>query len=132
MVTTQEWTKDGVETVLDIEVELKRERATGRAHPLLRDKMLSMLFFLTSTRKQSSFEAGMAQLGGHAACIESETRKIAHGDPPKVIGDILGRYWAGIAIRYCDRTVGNRYIRDSVEPSQVPVHNPQCEIYDAF
>ena len=132
MVSTPEWTKDEKETGLDVEVDLERERATGRAHPLLRDKMLAMLFFLTSTRKQSSFEAGMAQLGGHAACIESETRQIAHGDPPKVIGDILGRYWAGIAIRCCDWTVGKRYIRDSVEASQVPVHNTQCEIYHAF
>jgi len=40
----------------------------------------------------------MAQLGGHAAFIESKTTQIAHGDTPKEIGEIFGRYFDGIAI----------------------------------
>ena len=132
MITTQEWAKDEVETVLDVAFELKRERATGQAHPLLRDKVLAMLFFFTSTRTRSSFEAGMAQLGGHAAFIESETTQIAHGDTPKEIGDIMGRYFDGIAIRHCDWKVGNQYIRDVAKASRVPVLNMQCEVYHPF
>jgi N-acetylornithine carbamoyltransferase len=132
MITTQEWAKDEVETVLDVAFELKRERATGQAHPLLRDKVLAMLFFFTSTRTRSSFEAGMAQLGGHAAFIESETTQIAHGDTPKEIGDIMGRYFDGIAIRHCDWKVGNQYIRDVADASRVPVLNMQCEVYHPF
>jgi len=132
MITTQEWAKDEVETVLDVAFELKRERATGQAHPLLRDKALAMLFFFSSTRTRSSFEAGMAQLGGHAAFIESETTQIAHGDTPKEIGDILGRYFDGIAIRHCDWKAGNQYIRDVANASRVPVLNMQCEVYHPF
>ena len=132
MITTQEWAKDEIETVLDVAFELKRERATGQAHPLLRDKVLAMLFFFTSTRTRSSFEAGMAQLGGHAAFIESETTQIAHGDTPKEIGDIMGRYFDGIAIRQCDWKVGNQYIRDVANASRVPVLNMQCEVYHPF
>ncbi len=132
MITTQEWTKDEIQTVLDIALGLKRERATGQAHPLLRDKTLAMLFFFTSTRTRSSFEAGMAQLGGHAAFIESQTTQIAHGDTPKEIGDILGRYFDGIAIRHCDWKVGNRYLRDAAQASRVPVLNMQCEVYHPF
>jgi N-acetylornithine carbamoyltransferase len=132
MITTQEWTKDEIDTILDVALELKRERATGQAHPLLRDKTLAMLFFFTSTRTRSSFEAGMAQLGGHAAFIESETTQIAHGDTPKEIGDIMGRYFDGIAIRHCDWKVGNRYIRETAEASRVPVLNMQCEVYHPF
>jgi N-acetylornithine carbamoyltransferase len=132
MVTTQEWTKDEVETVLDVAFELKRERATGQAHPLLRDKTLAMLFFFSSTRTRSSFEAGMAQLGGHAAFIESQTTQIAHGDTPKEIGEILSRYFDGLAIRHCDWKVGNQYIRDVAKASRVPVLNMQCEVYHPF
>jgi N-acetylornithine carbamoyltransferase len=132
MITTQEWTKDEIQTILDVALGLKRERATGQAHPLLRDKTLAMLFFFTSTRTRSSFEAGMAQLGGHAAFIESQTTQIAHGDTPKEIGDILGRYFDGIAIRHCDWKVGNRYLRDVAEASRVPVLNMQCEVYHPF
>ena len=132
MITTQEWAKDEIETVLDVAFELKRERATGQAHPLLRDKVLAMLFFFSSTRTRTSFEAGMAQLGGHAAFIESETTQIAHGDTPKEIGDIMGRYFDGIAIRHCDWKVGNQYIRDVANASRVPVLNMQCEVYHPF
>ena len=49
-----------------------------------------MLFFFTSTRTRSSFEAGMAQLGGHAAFIDSTTTQISHGDTAKEIGEIYG------------------------------------------
>jgi len=132
MITTQEWAKDEIETILDVALELKRERATGQAHPLLRDKVLAMLFFFSSTRTRASFEAGMAQLGGHAAFIESETTQIAHGDTPKEIGDILGRYFDGLAIRQCDWKVGNQYIRDVANASRVPVLNMQCEVYHPF
>ena len=48
----------------------------------------------------------MAQLGGHAQFIESRTTQIAHGDTAKEIGEILGRYNDGIAIR--QRRLGHR------------------------
>ena len=54
----------------------------------------------------------MAQLGGHAQFIESRTTQIAHGDTAKEIGEILGRYNDGIAIRNVDWGVGNGYIRE--------------------
>jgi N-acetylornithine carbamoyltransferase len=71
----------------------------------------------------------MAQLGGHAQFIESRTTQIAHGDTPKEIGEILGRYNDGIAIRNVDWGVGNRYIRDVAEASRVPVLNMQCDLF---
>ncbi|MHB8960819.1 MAG: ornithine carbamoyltransferase [Candidatus Limnocylindrales bacterium] len=129
LITLQEWTKDEVDTVLDVALQLKRERALGMPHPLLRDRVLAMLFFFSSTRTRASFEAGMAQLGGHAQFIESRTTQIAHGDTPKEIGEILGRYNDGIAIRHCDWGVGNKYLREVAEASRVPVLNMQCDLF---
>ena len=56
-----------------------------------------MLFFFTSTRTRGSFEAGMAQLGGHAAFIDSQTTQISHGDTanvslPTIDGHFTRRY----------------------------------------
>ena len=90
--------------------DLKRKRALNEPHPYLRDKVLAMLFFFSSTRTRGSFEAGMAQLGGHGAFIESKTTQIAHGDTPKEIGEIFGRYFDGIAIRHVDWGIGNGYL----------------------
>ena len=125
-------TKEEVETVLDVAWDLKRKRALGESHAYLRDKTLGMLFFFSSTRTRCSFEAGMAQLGGHAAFIESKTTQIAHGDTAKEIGEILGRYFDGIAIRQCDWDYGNKYINWVAEASRSPVLNMQCDLYHPF
>ena len=80
-----DFSKEEVETVLDVAWDLKRKRALGQPHAYLDNKTLAMLFFFTSTRTRGSFEAGMAQLGGHAAFIDSETTQISHGDTAKEI-----------------------------------------------
>jgi N-acetylornithine carbamoyltransferase len=129
MITTQEWTKEEIDTILDVAFDLKRKRALGEPHAYLRDKVLAMLFFFSSTRTRASFEAGMAQLGGHAQFIDSRTTQIAHGDTAKEIGVILGRYNDGIAIRAVDWQQGNRYIREVAEASRVPLLNMQCDLY---
>src|SRR5215210_3908722 len=122
-----DFSKEEVETVLDVAWDLKRKRALGEPHAYLRDKALAMLFFFTSTRTRGSFEAGMAQLGGHAAFIDSETTQISHGDTAKEIGEIFGRYFDGIAIRQCDWQYGNQYINDVARSSRAPVLNMQCD-----
>jgi ornithine carbamoyltransferase len=127
-----DFSKEEVETVLDVALDLKRQRALSQSHPFLRDKVLAMLFFFSSTRTRGSFEAGMAQLGGHAAFIESKTTQIAHGDTPKEIGEIFGRYFDGIAIRHVDWGVGNGYLNAVAAASRVPVLNMQCDIYHPF
>ena len=132
MITTQEWTKDELDTVIDVAVDLKRRRALGEPHALLRDKVLAMLFFFSSTRTRASFEAGMAQLGGHAMFLDSTSTQIGHGDTWREIGEILGRYDDGIAIRQVDWGIGNDYIRAVAEASRTPVLNMQCDWYHPF
>ena len=127
-----DFSREEVETVLDVAFDLKRKRALGEPHAYLRDKVLAMLFFFSSTRTRGSFEAGMAQLGGHGAFIESKTTQIAHGDTPKEIGEIFGRYFDGIAIRHVDWGVGNGYLNAVARHSRAPVLNMQCDIYHPF
>jgi N-acetylornithine carbamoyltransferase len=127
-----DFSKEEVETVLDVAWDLKRKRALGEPHALLRDKTLAMLFFFTSTRTRGSFESGMAQLGGHAAFIDSETTQISHGDTAKEIGEIFGRYFDGIAIRQCDWQFGNKYINEVAQASRTPILNMQCDVYHPF
>jgi N-acetylornithine carbamoyltransferase len=128
-ISDLDFSKEEVETVLELAWDLKMKRALGQPHPYLRDKVLAMLFFFSSTRTRGSFEAGMAQLGGHAAFIESKTTQISHGDTEKELGDIYGRYFDGIAIRHCDWQVGNKYLNLVAEASRAPVLNMQCDIY---
>ncbi len=132
LICDLDFSKEEVETVLDVAFDLKRKRALNEPHAYLRDKVLAMLFFFSSTRTRGSFEAGIAQLGGHGAFIESKSTQIAHGDTEKEIGDIFGRYFDGIAIRHCDWEIGNRYLNLVAEASRVPVLNMQCDLYHPF
>ncbi|MFO8037801.1 MAG: ornithine carbamoyltransferase [Anaerolineales bacterium] len=129
LISDLDFSKEEVETVLDVAWDLKKKQALGQPHAYLRDKTLGMLFFFSSTRTRSSFEAGMAQLGGHAAFIESRTTQVSHGDTEKELGEILGRYFDGIAIRHVDWGVGNNYLNNVASASRVPVLNMQDEFY---
>jgi ornithine carbamoyltransferase len=132
LISLQEWTTEEIETVLEVAARLKMDRALGQPHPILRDKVLAMLFFFSSTRTRASFEAGIAQLGGHGQFIEAKTTQIAHGDTAREIGEILGRYNDAIAIRNVDWGVGNTYINEVAAASRVPVLNMQCDMYHPF
>src|SRR5512138_65292 len=127
-----DFSKEEIETVLEVAFDLKRKRALNEPHAYLRDKVLALLFFFSSTRTRASFEAGMAQLGGHGAFIDSKTTQISHGDTAKEIGQIYGRYFDGIAIRHCDWGDGNKYINEVARNSRVPVLNMQCDVYHPF
>ncbi|MBA3073718.1 MAG: ornithine carbamoyltransferase [Anaerolineae bacterium] len=129
LISDLDFSKEEVETVLEMAFDLKRKRAINELTPYLRDKVLAMLFFFSSTRTRGSFEAGMAHLGGHAAFIESRTTQISHGDTPKEIGEIFGRYFDGIAIRHVDWGLGNKYLNEVAKASRVPVLNMQCDVY---
>ena len=132
LITLADWTNEEIETALDVAFDLKRKRALREPHAYLRDRTLAMLFFFSSTRTRASFEAGMAQLGGHGLFIESRTTQIAHGDTATEIGQILGRYNDGIAIRHVTFGEGNQYLRDVAAASRVPVLNMQCEVFHPF
>ena len=132
LISDLDFSREEVETVLDVAFDLKRKRALNELTPYLRDKVLAMLFFFSSTRTRGSFEAGMAHLGGHAAFIESRTTQISHGDTETEMGEIFGRYFDGIAIRHVTWGTGNRYLNLVADASRVPVLNMQCDLYHPF
>ncbi len=132
MITTQEWTKEELETVFDTAEELKRQFGLGIPHRLLQDKTLFMIFFDNSTRTRNSFEAGMTQLGGHAHDLTPDKLQISHGENARDTANVLSRYGHAIGVRHTVFGEGNRYIREIAANSRVPVLNLQCDIYHPF
>jgi len=127
-IEAADWTKDELETLLDVAGDLKKRFALGEPHRLLQDKTLFMMFFEQSTRTRNSTEAGMTQLGGHAHDLTPDKMQISHGETPKDTGKVLSRYGHGIAIRNCFYGVGNKYIREVAEYADIPVINLQCDV----
>ncbi len=128
-ITTQEWSVEEIQHLLDRSTELKRQFKAGEPHRLLADKTLFMFFFDKSTRTRNSIEAGITQLGGHAHFIDSQTSQIAHGESPRDMGIILSSYGHGIAIRHdLVPGEGNAYMREVAKHATVPVMNMQCDV----
>ncbi|HBL17450.1 MAG: ornithine carbamoyltransferase [Elusimicrobia bacterium GWA2_69_24] len=127
-IETVDWSKEELETVLDVSGDLKKRFALGEPHRLLQDKTLFMMFFEQSTRTRNSTEAGMTQLGGHAHDLTPDKMQISHGETPKDTGKVLSRYGHGIAIRNCFYGIGNKYIREVAEHATVPIINLQCDV----
>ncbi|NCA96772.1 MAG: ornithine carbamoyltransferase, partial [Bacteroidia bacterium] len=70
-----------------------------------------------------------AQLGGHATFLDTSMMQISHGESAKDTAVILSSFGHGIACRYCNWGVGNKYIREMAANSSVPIMNLQCDIY---
>ena len=131
-IDVEEFTREEVETMIEVSFDLKSKFAQGVPTPYLRDKSMFLMFFEQSTRTRNSMEAGFAQLGGHAGFLDSSSMQIAHGESAKDTAIILSRFGHGIACRYCNWGYGNKYLREMAKWSSVPVMNLQCDLYHPF
>ena len=128
-ITLQEWTREEIDTLLEVSLDLKKSFAMGVHTPHLLYKTVFLMFFEQSTRTRNSMEAGITQLGGHGIFLDTSTTQIAHGEVAKDNAIILSRYGHGIACRNCGWGVGNSYLRELAKWSTVPVMNLQCDLY---
>ncbi len=128
-IETLDWSTEEIDEALWLASDLKLKFRSGESHRLLPDKTLFMLFLDKSTRTRNAFEAGMTQLGGHAHYLDAEKTQVAHGESPKDMGIILGRYGHGIAIRHdLVPGEGNTYMREVARWADVPIINLQCDV----
>lgn len=143
-ITDLEFTKEELETILEVAWDLKRKRATGEPHELLRGKTLFMIFYNQSLRTRNSFEAGMHQLGGHAHDLNPKQiytpalpgREVAYStERVSDVARVLSRMGEGIAIRCYGEPVdwiygeANRMIREFAYWADIPVINMEDDMY---
>jgi ornithine carbamoyltransferase len=110
---------DETRDVLRLALDLKRDRARGRAEPLLAGLTLGMIFQKPSLRTRVSFEAGMTQLGGHAIYLGPDDIKLGQRETTEDIALVLSRM--------CDlimaRVFGHGIVVELATWSTVPVIN---------
>jgi len=82
-------------------------------------KTLGMIFEKSSTRTRVSFEAGMAQMGGHALFLSSRDIQLGRGEPISDTAQVLSRYIDGIMAR----TFAHQTVTDLAKYGTIPVIN---------
>jgi ornithine carbamoyltransferase len=99
--------------------ELKRLRRAGEVYAPLRHKVMGMIFEKASTRTRVSFEAGMAQFGGHAIFLSPKDTQLGRGEPVADSARVLSRMVDVIMIR----TFAHATVEEFAAHSRVPVIN---------
>ncbi|MBO0848901.1 MAG: ornithine carbamoyltransferase [Pseudonocardia sp.] len=108
---------DEQRAVLDLADQLKSDRY-GRK-PLAGPRPVAVLFDKSSTRTRVSFEAGIAQLGGHPLVIDAAASQLGRGETIADTARVLSRYVDAVVWR----TSGQQRIEEMAEGASVPVVN---------
>jgi ornithine carbamoyltransferase len=111
--------------LLDRAQELKAQRVAGDINTPLKGKTMAMVFEKSSTRTRTSFEIGMAQLGGTAMFLSPTDSQINRGEPIKDTARVLSRMVDVIVMR----TTSHARVRSMADYSSVPVVNALCDTY---
>jgi ornithine carbamoyltransferase len=105
--------------LVDRAIYLKALRNEGKVHEPLVGKVMTMIFEKSSTRTRISFEAGMAQLGGHAIFISPEASQLSRGEPLEDTAKVVSSMTDIVMIR----TFGQDIVERFAAHSRVPVIN---------
>ena len=92
LLTLNELDKKEIEEILNNAIKLKKDLKAGIYKPLLKNKILAMIFQKSSTRTRVSFETGMYQLGGHALNLSFEELQLSRGETIEDTAKTLSRY----------------------------------------
>lgn len=129
-------TRDDVLKVLEITKLLKEAHRQGVTPRLLEGKVLGMLFFESSLRTRVSFEAAMAELGGHAEFLTPKTMHVGQGNESmRDTAEVLSRMCDAILIRAEDDAVTQEFAKFSFCPvidGGGMVYHPSQVIADVF
>ena len=119
LISINDLSKEEVAQILETAEIMKLRHYSHEEQPLLKGKVLGMIFQKPSLRTRVSFEAGMFQLGGAAIYLGPEDIKLGQREATKDIAQVLSRYVDGIMAR----TFSHEIILELANYSSVPVIN---------
>ena len=114
-----------LEQLIKRAIEMKKAHKAGADQRNFPGKVLAMIFAKSSTRTRVSFEAGMAQLGGHAMFLSPQDTQLGRGEPIEDSARVISSMVDMVMIR----TFGHDIVEGFAACSEVPVINGLTDDY---
>ncbi len=118
-LTLLDLSKDEAQKIITRAIELKKMQQAGEIYEPLKNKVLAMIFDKSSTRTRISFEAGMAQFGGHAIFLSPKDTQLGRGEPIEDSARVMSKMVDAVMIR----TFEHETVTSFAKHSSVPVIN---------
>jgi ornithine carbamoyltransferase len=115
-LTGSELSPSELTALLDRALELKAAPASSDA---LARRAVALIFEAPSTRTRVSFEAGIAELGGHPMILRSDETQLSRGESVRDTAYVLSRHAAAIGVR----TGEHDFVAQLAHHASVPVIN---------
>jgi ornithine carbamoyltransferase len=135
LISTQEWKKEEIDHMMQFARDIKAAYRSGSVPELFKNRTFFMLFYNTSTRTRSSFEAAATILGGHSQFIDFATTRGAEGESIKDMAKMYERLGHALGVRILESAVdyvygrGNAVIREYAKNADIPVVNMADDVY---
>lgn len=110
---------EDIQRMLNLGIKLKTEQKEGELRPLLKNKMLAMVFQKPSLRTRVSFDMAMRRLGGDALYLSPQEIGLGERESIPDVARVLSGFVDAIMARVFD----HGHILELAEWSSVPVIN---------
>ncbi|TBR38323.1 ornithine carbamoyltransferase [Marinomonas agarivorans] len=124
-LTLTDLTSDELKQILLRATELKKIHRERTQYQPLKNRVMAMIFEKSSTRTRVSFEAGMAQFGGHALFLSPRDTQLGRGEPIEDSARVISSMVDVVMIR----TFEHEKVTKFAEYSSVPVINALTDDY---
>jgi ornithine carbamoyltransferase len=114
-----DWSREELQTLLDLADELKAERARRPELRVLPGRTIGLIFHKPSTRTRVGFEVGIAELGGMALFLPAAELQLARGESYRDTALVLSRFLSALMIR----TFEQDEVDEFAKHASIPVIN---------
>lgn len=124
-LSLKDFSKTEILDMIQEAIDIKKKFSSNIPTPLMKDKILAMIFEKNSTRTRVSFEAGIYQLGGMGMFLSSKDIQLDRGEPIKDTSRAIGSMVDMVMLR----TYGQDRLEEFAQYSPVPVINGLTDMF---
>lgn len=118
-ISIQDYTPEELQSMLDLAIQLKKEYFSGGNPPLLKGKVLGMIFQKPSLRTRVSFDMAMRHLGGDALYLSPNEIGLGQRESIADVARVLSGYVHAIMAR----VFAHEHVLELAKWASVPVIN---------